>query len=46
MNDHNVEQDKAMAVAVSDVKHYAISFDNDGNEIRTEIKPEVEAPKN
>jgi hypothetical protein len=44
MNDHNVEQTTPVAGTISDVKHYAISFDADGNEIRTEI-PEAEFNK-
>jgi hypothetical protein len=30
-----------MAMALTDVKHYAITFDADGNEIRTEVEAPV-----
>ena len=36
MNDQVVEQTESMAL-ISDVKHYAIERDENGNEIRREI---------
>lgn len=36
MNDQVVEQTETMAV-ISDVKHYAVDIDADGNEVRREI---------
>lgn len=36
MNEHNVEQTETVAV-ISDVKHYAIERDENGNEVRREI---------
>lgn len=36
MNDQAMEQTDSM-VAITDVKHYAVEFDADGNEVRREI---------
>ena len=44
MNDHAMEQTKELAMPfVSDVKHYAITLDENGNEVRKEITP-VKSP--
>lgn len=43
MNDQALEQTTAVA-SISDVKHYAVEFDKDGNEVRREI-PAFDIPE-
>jgi len=47
MNDQTIEQAESMVV-ISDVKHYAVDIDADGNEVRREIPafdiPETASP--